>query len=140
MVELTEVRIGIRPLDRFKEILPEEEVDRVAEVGRRIAIRFAKRVLWNVNSTAVGGGVAEMLPSLLAYTRSFGIDARWSVSKGRSRQLVPSGRTRCLSAETSISQLVAAQGREHSRQPRDGLRGDRQERSPSSDLVPPRPV
>lgn len=40
---------------------------------------FAGRAVWNVNSTARGGGVAEMLRSLLAYTRGAGIDARWVV-------------------------------------------------------------
>jgi trehalose synthase len=36
----------------------------------------------NVNSTAVGGGVAEMLQTLLAYARGSGVDARWLVIEG----------------------------------------------------------
>ena len=40
------------------------------------------RTVWNVNSTAAGGGVAEMLQSLLAYTRGLGIDTRWVVISG----------------------------------------------------------
>ncbi len=44
--------------------------------------RLSKRVVWNVNSTAVGGGVAEMLPSLLGYARGIGIDTRWLVIAG----------------------------------------------------------
>jgi trehalose synthase len=36
----------------------------------------------NVNSTASGGGVAEMLQTLLAYARGAGIDARWLVIEG----------------------------------------------------------
>lgn len=35
------------------------------------------RTLWHVNSTAEGGGVAEMLHFLLGYMRGAGIDARW---------------------------------------------------------------
>ena len=31
---------------------------------------------WNISSTAVGGGVAEMVRSLLAYARGLGVDAR----------------------------------------------------------------
>jgi trehalose synthase len=38
--------------------------------------------LWNINSTATGGGVAEMLPSLLGYARGSGIDTRWLVIDG----------------------------------------------------------
>ena len=43
---------------------------------------LAGRVVWNVNSTARGGGVAEMLVSLLAYARGAGVDARWVVIPG----------------------------------------------------------
>ena len=36
----------------------------------------------NVNSTASGGGVAELLQTLLAYVRGVGVDARWVVIEG----------------------------------------------------------
>jgi len=41
------------------------------------------RVVWNINSTARGGGVAELLESLVAYARGGGVDARWVVIEGR---------------------------------------------------------
>ena len=40
------------------------------------------RTLWTVNSTARGGGVAEMLHSLIGYVRGAGLDARWVVIGG----------------------------------------------------------
>ena len=40
------------------------------------------RTLWTVNSTAFGGGVAEMLRSLIGYARGAGLDARWAVIGG----------------------------------------------------------
>jgi trehalose synthase len=40
------------------------------------------RTVWNVNSTAAGGGGAEMLRSLMAYARGAGVDARWVVVPG----------------------------------------------------------
>src|SRR3982074_2911751 len=43
---------------------------------------LAGRTIWNVNSTARGGGVAEMLQSLIAYARGAGFDARWLVLAG----------------------------------------------------------
>jgi len=52
---------------------------RAIEHGREL---LHSRVIWNVNSTARGGGVAEMLASLLAYTRGAGLDARWVVIGG----------------------------------------------------------
>ena len=43
-----------------------------------------KRRFWHVNSTASGGGVAELLASLLPYVRAADIDVRWVVVKGES--------------------------------------------------------
>ncbi len=40
------------------------------------------RVIWSFNSTERGGGVAEMLRSLIGYARGTGIDARWMVING----------------------------------------------------------
>jgi trehalose synthase len=40
------------------------------------------RVIWNVNSTSAGGGVAEMLHRLVGYGRDAGIDVRWTVIGG----------------------------------------------------------
>src|SRR3954451_1432202 len=51
---------------------------RVTELSRLLV----GRVVWNVSSTAVGGGVAEMVRSLLAYARGAGVDARWVVVQG----------------------------------------------------------
>jgi trehalose synthase len=49
------------------------------ESGRR---RLSGRVIWNVNSTARGGGVVELLRPLLGYSRGAGVDARWAVISG----------------------------------------------------------
>jgi trehalose synthase len=79
---LTEVEVGERSLAAFAQVLPAEEYARLeaaAERGRQV---FAGRTLWNVNSTARGGGVAEMLLPLLAYARGVGVDARWMVIAG----------------------------------------------------------
>jgi trehalose synthase len=51
-------------------------------VARKARDRLSKRVIWNLSSTAVGGGVAEMLQSLLGYARAAGIDCRWLVISG----------------------------------------------------------
>ncbi len=48
--------------------------------GTRDAL--AGRVVVHVNSTSTGGGVAEMLPTLLGYARGSGVDARWQVVEG----------------------------------------------------------
>jgi len=79
---LQEVRFGVRSLERFREVVGAESMDRALPIARAARDRLATRVVWNVNSTAVGGGVAEMLQSILGYTRSIGIDTRWMVIGG----------------------------------------------------------
>jgi trehalose synthase len=76
---LLHVPVGALPPERFKGVISGEqsvELDRIIVEGRRA---FRGRVVWNVNSTATGGGVAEMLRSLIAYARGGGVDARWVV-------------------------------------------------------------
>ena len=82
---VTEVHIAPEPLDRFLPILGEEQVRSAARVAGIAREQMAGRAWWNVNSTAQGGGVAEMLSSLLAYTR--GVWDRWPLA--RHRWLVP---------------------------------------------------
>ncbi len=82
MTVLREVRISVQPLERFRDLLGEDTMLRAAEAAERLRRMLARRVVWNVNSTAVGGGVAEMLQPLLGYTRGLGIDTRWMVIRG----------------------------------------------------------
>lgn len=79
---LTEVEVGSLPPERFGSVLDAETYDRFLEAVERARSLFEGRVVWNVNSTAHGGGVAEMLRSLLAYARGAGVDARWLVEHG----------------------------------------------------------
>lgn len=47
-----------------------------------VAERVRGRRLQNINSTAVGGGVAEILTHIVPLLRELGIDATWDVMKG----------------------------------------------------------
>jgi len=82
MAALTNVPIGAMNLERFGSVLPPEAYEGFMRTVQRGREAFDGRVVWNVNSTATGGGVAEMLVSLLAYARGSGIDARWVVIAG----------------------------------------------------------
>jgi trehalose synthase len=55
------------------------QFEQTAELARET---LAGNSVLNVNSTAAGGGVAEMLQTLLAYARGAGVDARWLVIEG----------------------------------------------------------
>jgi len=72
------VQIPPHPIERFRDLLGDEypAFAAVAEWARR---EFAGRAIWHVNSTARGGGVAEILHGLLPYVRGAGVDTRWAV-------------------------------------------------------------
>jgi trehalose synthase len=82
--------VRIEPADpyRFREVLgdpdgtPDDEWSVFEGAMRRGREVLRGRTVWNVNSTAAGGGVAEMLRSLMAYARGAGVDARWVVVPG----------------------------------------------------------
>ncbi len=50
-----------------------------------LADRLQGKSVQNINSTAVGGGVAEILTRMLPLLRELGVDARWDVIKGNER-------------------------------------------------------
>lgn len=77
-----EVPVAPRSIDSFVHILGAEAVLETNRLAAQIKRRLRGRIIWNVNSTAAGGGVAEMLHTLLAYARGSGIDARWLVIGG----------------------------------------------------------
>ena len=79
---LTDVAVASLPVERFRSIMGDDGYAAFAQAADESRELFEGRVVWNVNSTARGGGVAEMLISLLAYTRGVGIDARWEVIRG----------------------------------------------------------
>jgi trehalose synthase len=63
-------------------VLDADGAERLAGTLARGRALLADRTIWSVNSTAHGGGVAEMLRSLMGYVRGAGIDGRWVVVPG----------------------------------------------------------
>src|SRR5262249_14764316 len=59
-----------------------EPVARAKELADRISGRLTGRVVWSVNTTPTGGGVAEMLHAVLPYVRGSGVDCRGAVIGG----------------------------------------------------------
>ena len=65
-------------LDDYDEVAGAAAIRELREIGGRLAGRRVKMI----NSTAVGGGVAELLSPLVPLMRELGIDAHWEVIKG----------------------------------------------------------
>ncbi|AIF69435.1 trehalose synthase [Palaeococcus pacificus DY20341] len=67
-----------KKLKDYEEIIGIEAVERIREKGEALKGKsFA-----NVNSTAYGGGVAEILHNLIPLMRDVGLDAEWLVIEG----------------------------------------------------------
>jgi trehalose synthase len=79
---VNEAPVSPLEIERFEPLLGSDRYERFRGVMARAADSFRGRRLWNVNSSAEGGGVAEMLSSLLGYTAGAGIEARWLVIEG----------------------------------------------------------
>ena len=77
--------VTITPRDpfRFSSVIGDARTDLFAVAAAQEAVdRLRGRSVINVNSTAAGGGVAEMLHVLLGLIRGVGVDARWFVIDG----------------------------------------------------------
>lgn len=70
------------PPARLAPLIGTERAARFEAVAAAARALLEGRSVVNVNSTAAGGGVAEMLQTLLAYVRGAGIDAQWFVLNG----------------------------------------------------------
>jgi trehalose synthase len=76
------IPVAPRSPARWRPILGEERFAQLQETIASTSELMRGRAVWSVNSTAQGGGVAELLRSLVAYARGSGIDARWTVIEG----------------------------------------------------------
>lgn len=69
-------------LDRLTRLVAPERAARLADAVVRARTALGTRTVWNINATARGGGVAEMLQSLLGYPLGAGFDVRWAALDG----------------------------------------------------------
>lgn len=65
-------------LDSYEEFVGAGTIEELRTLGKHLA---GKRIV-TINSTAVGGGVAEILNRLVPLAREIGVDIRWDVIKG----------------------------------------------------------
>lgn len=73
-------RVTCHSINAYRsQVLDTAVVDQLIARGAKIKERLAGRKLWMVNSTATGGGVAEMMPTLCYLLRELGVDVDWAV-------------------------------------------------------------
>jgi len=75
-----DVEVKSIPLDDYAAVAQlSRSVAELRENATTLVPTLAGRTVWMVNSTARGGGVAEMLPREVAMLRELGVDTRWVV-------------------------------------------------------------
>ncbi len=76
--------VPIRPMNpaRLAPVIGPARMHELAEAIRGATRVLGSRTVVNVNSTAAGGGVAELLETLLGYARGGGVATRWFVVEG----------------------------------------------------------
>jgi len=79
---LQEVEVQALDAARLEPLIGPERRGRFEAIAEATEALLRGRAVLNVNSTAAGGGVAEMLQTLLAYGRGAGLDIRWLVIQG----------------------------------------------------------
>lgn len=80
--ELSRVPLASTSIEPFREVLEPAEWDGFRATMQEASTRLNGRRIWNVNSTAHGGGVAEMLAWQIPYERGIGMDVGWLVIEG----------------------------------------------------------
>jgi trehalose synthase len=79
------VEVPRRPVSLLEPIIGGPRYRQLAGAADQVRQLLAGRTIWNVNSTAVGGGVAEMLQALVGYVTDLGIPIGWLVITGDAR-------------------------------------------------------
>ena len=70
------------PVSRLEPVIGGSRYVQLARAAGQVRQVLAGRAVWNVNSTAAGGGVAEMLQVLVGYVQDLDIPTGWLVISG----------------------------------------------------------
>ena len=81
-----------RSIAQLETVVGTERRARLVDVASRFRAELQDRTIWNISSTAVGGGVAEMLNVLLGYAEDLDVPIRWGVIAGDSEFFVTTKR------------------------------------------------
>ena len=81
-LSVREIEVPVRALSRLESLIGVDRFMELRLAADRASQRLEGKTVWNVSSTAAGGGVAEMLQVLVGYTLDATIDIRWLVMSG----------------------------------------------------------
>jgi trehalose synthase len=79
VLEPHDVNVPAHSLERLGRLIGPERSAALSEAAAEALESLGSARVWNISSTAHGGGVAEMLQLLCGYAEDAGVDARWVV-------------------------------------------------------------
>jgi trehalose synthase len=79
------VEVPRRPVSLLEPIIGGPRYRQLVRAAGQVRQLLAGRTIWNVSSTATGGGVAEMLQALVGYVNDLEISIGWLVITGDAR-------------------------------------------------------
>ena len=79
MIEIIDIKEGVTLEDYASVAYLAGHVRSLREEASTLVPQLAGRKVWMVNSTAQGGGVAEMLPKMVSLLRELGVACQWAV-------------------------------------------------------------
>jgi len=79
---IREIEVPTRALSRFESLIGAARYGELRQAAAQASQLLEGLTVWNVSSTAAGGGVAEMLQVLVGYTLDADVDIRWLVMNG----------------------------------------------------------
>jgi trehalose synthase len=77
-----ETAVPPRPTAHLSSVVGGDDVDRFHAALERAGAALGSGTLWHINSTAEGGGVAELLRANLGYLAGNGVGVRWTIFEG----------------------------------------------------------
>jgi trehalose synthase len=82
VVDLVEVAVSSLDPARLRSVIGDRRYQSLLSRAENFRVWLGGTTIWNISSTATGGGVAEMLQVLVGYCRGVGLDVRWLVLHG----------------------------------------------------------
>lgn len=76
------VPVTPRPVAQLEPVIGAQRYQHLIQAAGRFRGELSGRAVWNISSTAVGGGVAEMLHTLLGYVEDLGVPSHWMIITG----------------------------------------------------------
>ena len=71
----------MKSINDYADIVGHETIEEIRTLGSHLN----GKIIQNINSTPIGGGVAEILNRMIPLLKEVGVDARWDFIKGGER-------------------------------------------------------